>query len=197
MLLQHRLNEITSHIAGYQSQIDELNTKIAALQAHAQKVGSVEAAMESAVSQLQVAIVMVRSVCPDELAEFQSVIAAQFGEAPIAELPEAAEPTTAPTEPTVPSNPNAPEVFDNWEDADRTINATEPNKCIDPTAEAIDVTADKAIAPDDSDSSDTIVMPKPEWHYLTWPQLVKYAASKGIKVKGKTRGELESELLAM
>lgn len=78
MLLQHRLDEINSIINGYQVQIEQLQSQIQSLQAHAQKVGSVEAAMESAVSQLQVAINMVNSVCPDELNQFSQVVVSQF-----------------------------------------------------------------------------------------------------------------------
>lgn len=78
MLLQHRLDEINSIINGYQAQIEQLQNQISQLQSHAQKVGSVEAAMESAVSQLQTAINLVNSVCPDELNRFREVVVSQF-----------------------------------------------------------------------------------------------------------------------
>lgn len=78
MLLQHRLDEINSIINGYQAQIEQLQNQISQLQSHAQKVGSVEAAMESAVHQLQTAINLVNSVCPDELNRFREVVVSQF-----------------------------------------------------------------------------------------------------------------------
>ena len=179
MLLQHRLNEIASHISGYQSQIDELNAKIAALQAHAQRVGSVEAAMESAVQQLQTAIAMINQVCPDELADFKDVINEQFG-TPVAELP--ASDTEVEPEPPAPTSPDAPEVFDSWEAADAAIQATKPSPVIDPA---------EGVIPEGEGDEAT----KPEWNDLSWPDFVKYAASKGIKTKGKKRGDIELELL--
>ena len=178
MLLQHRLNEIASHISGYQSQIDELNAKIAALQAHAQRVGSVEAVMESAVQQLQTAIAMINQVCPDELAEFKDVINEQFG-TPVAELP--AADTEVEPEPPAPTSPNSPEVFDSWEAAEAVIMETEPNTVIDPT---------EGVIPDGEGEAT-----KPEWADLNWQEFVRYAASKGIKTKGKKRGDIELELL--
>lgn len=78
MLLQHRLDEINSIINGYQAQIEQLQNQISALQSHAQKVGSVESAMESAVHQLQTAINLVNSICPDELNQFREVVLSQF-----------------------------------------------------------------------------------------------------------------------
>lgn len=176
MLLQHRLNEIQSVIAGYQSQIDELNAKIAALQAHAQKVGSVEAAMESAVQQLQTAIAMINQVCPDELAEFKDIIDEQFG-TPVAELPAAADTTDVEPE-TAPTNPDAPEASDSREATEATIQSVE----------AINLT--DAIPDGEGEAT------KPEWNDLSWQEFVKYAASKGIKTKGKKRGDIELELFS-
>jgi len=176
MLLQHRLNEIQSVISGYQAQIDELNNKISALQSHAQKVLSVEQAMESAVSQVQTAIAMVNQVCPDELVEFKIVIDSQFGDAPIAELPASVNPTEAvePTEPDAPINP--PETT--TEPATVDVEATSEN----------DQTVSKSV-----DSLDQ----KPEWHSLSWQKFKTYAKNKGINTKGKTKAEIEMELLSL
>lgn len=102
-----------------------------------------------------------------------------------------------------------------WDEAEAEIMATEPNQPIDPTegvvpetsntteAEAINVpatTIDEPIAeaekPDTAtDSADSQVSEKPEWHALNWREFLKYAKGKGINTKGKTKAEIELELL--
>ncbi|MFB2878551.1 hypothetical protein [Floridanema aerugineum] len=199
MLLQHRLNEIQSVVSGYQAQIDELNAKISALQAHAQKVGSVEAAMESAVQQLQTAIAMVNQVCPDELPEFKDVINSQFGDAPIAELPAANETTdsiepTEPTAPTASTKPSGCDVYSDWESADKAIAAMKPNEVIDPTKGVIDVEPTEAAEPTESPAPSP--EQKPPYHALSWREFLSYAKAQGVNTKGKTRAEIELELLS-
>lgn len=69
-----------------------------------------------------------------------------------------------------------------------------------PTSDAIDVPSE-TIADDaqligtESRSSTQSSDQKPEWHALNWREFLKYAKGKGLNTKGKTKAEIELELL--
>lgn len=95
-----------------------------------------------------------------------------FSELP--QLPAANTPTEAvETEPTAPTNP--------------TSETTE--------APAIDVEATEAEA-DRPHQSPEAPSEKPPYHALNWREFLRYAKAQGINTRGKTRAEIELELLS-
>jgi len=85
------------------------------------------------------------------------------------------------------------------------IVATESNQPIDPTEgvmpkdEAIDVTSEPTTDTTEAEATDTTpdTTPdaKPAYHSLNWRAFLRYAKSKGINTRNKTRAEIELELL--
>lgn len=88
--------------------------------------------------------------------------------------------------------------------------AMEPNQPIDPTEgvmptnEAIDVTPEpitdntQLIGTESQSSTHSPESPseKPVYHSLNWRAFLRYAKGQGINTKGKTRAEIELELLS-
>ncbi|MBW4636473.1 MAG: hypothetical protein KME30_32745 [Iphinoe sp. HA4291-MV1] len=91
MLLNNAIAAQQSLYSQLQIQIDELQAKQREIQAYMQQLGSVESSMESAAQMLQQAIAEIRSVCPDELGAYQTIITSLFTDAPIAQLAAAAD----------------------------------------------------------------------------------------------------------
>lgn len=203
--LDNQINAIASGIADLEKQLADLRETQKQLENERQAMLTLAQAGESALQQAFNFLRLADMAGRDDMTQafWQSMDSLRDRDTELM-LPESSEPTTGEEpQPTAPTSPS-PTSFDNWEDADRVIQAMEPNTVIDPTVGVIADAADAdAIGPDDLDSdckescANAVIMPKPDWHYLTWPQLVKYAAGRGIKVKSKTRGELESELLAL
>lgn len=81
MLLSNRVQNITSSIAQYQEQIEELQGKIAALQRHQQECEGVNASCENALEQLRVALNLVRAICPEEEHTLRNAVETLFNPA--------------------------------------------------------------------------------------------------------------------
>jgi seryl-tRNA synthetase len=187
MLFNQAIATFDSQISEIKDQIEALRIKLSQVEADRQNLLATEQMWESAISQIQAAKAATEAIGQNELIKnAKAAIDAVFSELP--QLPAANTPTeaTEPTEPTAPTSgdaidTNACEVYDNWESADKAIDAMEPNKCIDPTEGVIDATEAEA--------------EKPAYHSLSWREFLSYAKQQGINTKGKTRGEIELELL--
>ena len=109
-VLVAKFNQVDASIADTQSQITALQTKLSELQDYRQQLLSVEQACESALSQVNTALMMLHHVDPSQINTFKTAVDAQFGTDAIAFL-ESATPTPAePVEPTAPESPTTPEV---------------------------------------------------------------------------------------
>jgi hypothetical protein len=104
-LLTAKFNEIASAIDATNAQIAALQAKLSELQEHQQQLLSVEQACQSAMNQVDQALMMLHHVDPSQVQIFKGVIESKFNSETIALLPESPETTTEPTEP----EPTAPE----------------------------------------------------------------------------------------
>src|SRR4028119_2296159 len=113
-LLVAKFNQIASAIDTTNAQILALQAKLSELQEYQQQLLSVEQACQSALSQVDTALMMLQHVDPSQIEVFRAAIEGKFNSDAIAFLPEAPEPTVEPTEliepePTAPTAPAAPE----------------------------------------------------------------------------------------
>jgi hypothetical protein len=179
-VLAAKFNQVDASIADTQSQITALQTKLSELQDYRQQLLSVEQACESALGQVNTALMMLHHVDPSQINTFKTAVDAQFGTDAIGILESAAvaptEPTTPePIAPTAPSAPTAPDV--------------EP--AIDVEAEVTDATvtdepielAAKATPPDIEGMLNK----------MTIQSIRKLAAAKGADGKG-TRASIAARL---
>ncbi|HEY9807166.1 MAG TPA: hypothetical protein V6D04_11400 [Candidatus Obscuribacterales bacterium] len=114
-LLVAKFNQIASAIDATNAQIAALQTKLSELQEHQQQLLSVEQACQSALAQVDTALMMLHHVDPSQVGTFQVAIEAKFSTEAIAQLPAspepepAAEPAPEPTAPTAPEPSATPE----------------------------------------------------------------------------------------
>ena len=114
-VLAAKFNQVDASIADTQSQITALQTKLSELQDYRQQLLSVEQACESALGQVNTALIMLHHVDPSQINTFKTAVDAQFGVVGVGILESAtvapAEPATPePIAPTAPSAPAAPDV---------------------------------------------------------------------------------------
>lgn len=173
MLFNQAVARYDSQISDIKAQIEALREKLSQVEADRQNLLATEQMWESAIAQITAAKAATEAIGQNELVkDAKAAIDAVFSELP---------------------------QLSAWDEAEAEINAMEPNQPIDPTegvipdseptteAEAIDVTSDVVTeAPTEA---------KPAYHSLSWRQFLSYAKSKGINTRGKTRGEIELELL--
>ncbi len=113
-LLAAKFAQIATAIDTTNAQIAALQAKLSELQDHQQQLLSVEQACQSALSQVDTALMMLHHVDPSQVEIFKVAIESKFNSSVIAFWPEAPEPTVEPTEPiepepTAPTAPAAPE----------------------------------------------------------------------------------------
>jgi len=176
--LDNAIADVSCNIAALEKQLSDLREQQKHLENERQAMLTLAKAGESAIEQSANFLNMAKAAGREDMVQaFWDGIDALRDEKP--QLPPVPEPQPQ-SEPTAPSAPKSPEVLDNWEAADKAINATEPNEVIDPTQGVIDA---------------EVAEVKPEWHSLSWRELLTYAKSKGIATKGRKRGEIEADLL--
>ena len=141
-VLVAKFNQVDASIADTQSQITALQTKLSELQDYRQQLLSVEPACESALSQVNTALMMLHHVDPSQINTFKTAVDAQFGTDAIAFL-ESATPTPAepvkpePTAPTAPlSAPTAPDVEPTIDVEAEVTDATVTDEPIEPAVKA-------------------------------------------------------------
>ena len=141
-VLVAKFNQVDASIADTQSQITALQTKLSELQDYRQQLLSVEPACESALSQVNTALMMLHHVDPSQINTFKTAVDAQFGTDAIAFL-ESATPTPAepvkpePTAPTAPlSAPTAPDVEPTIDVEAEVTDATVTDELIEPAVKA-------------------------------------------------------------
>jgi hypothetical protein len=121
------------------SQIAALQTKLSELQDYRQQLLSVEQACESALGQVNTALIMLHHVDPSQINTFKTAVDAQFGVVGVGILESAtvapAEPATPePIAPTAPSAPAAPDVEPAIDVEVEVADATVTDEPIAPTA---------------------------------------------------------------
>ena len=140
-VLAAKFNQVDASIADTQSQITALQTKLSELQDYRQQLLSVEQACESALSQVNTALMMLHHVDPSQINTFKTAVDAQFGTDAIAFL-ESATPTPAepvkpePTAPTAPEAPTAPDVEPAIDVEAEVTDATVTDEPIEPAVKA-------------------------------------------------------------
>lgn len=100
MLLEALQTKLTNQYQEIQEQIDRLQETQREIQAHLQRLGSVESKMESAAKLVTEAITGITEECPDEMASYQETINNLFPNKPVALLTEG-EDKQANSEPSV------------------------------------------------------------------------------------------------
>lgn len=107
-LLAAKFAQIDTTIDTTTAQITALQAKLSELQEHRQQLLSVEQACQSALSQVDTALMMLHHVDPSQVEVFKGAIESKFNSETIGFLPEAPEPTAEPTapEPTAPAAPD-------------------------------------------------------------------------------------------
>jgi DNA polymerase III gamma/tau subunit len=106
-LLTARFAQIATQIDATTAQITALQAQLSELQEHQQQLLSVEQACQSALSQVDTALMMLHHVDPSQVAVFKEAMVAKFSTEVIAQLPASPEPEPVP-EPT-PAPAPAPE----------------------------------------------------------------------------------------
>jgi hypothetical protein len=107
-LLAAKFTQIDATIDATTAQITALQAKLSELQEHRQQLLSVEQACQSALSQVDTALMMLHHVDPSQVEVFKGAIESKFNSETIGFLTEAPEPTAEPTatEPTAPTAPD-------------------------------------------------------------------------------------------
>lgn len=130
-LLTAKFNQIASQIEVTNAQITTLQTKLSDLQEHQQQLLSVEQAVQSALGQVDTALMMLSHVDPTQIEIFQNALVAKFNTEVIALIqPSAPAPTEQP-DPTTPA-PDAP--LPTESDAVIDVQATPASEPTTPTA---------------------------------------------------------------
>ncbi len=184
MLLNQIISNQHALYAEIQAQIESLQEQQRQIQAHLQRLGSVESKMESAAQLVAEAIAEINAVCPDELANYEQTITSLFGSEPIAQL--SAGNDEPPTPPTTPAPQTTLLPIPNNDDAIETTAVVVPDEIIVVTATDFTPTESKEVV---SESSK-----EPDYTRLSWQQLQKLAAANNISPRGKKRPEIESLL---
>ncbi|MEG4307119.1 hypothetical protein QUB16_31105 [Microcoleus sp. D3_18a_C4] len=113
-LLASKFAAIATAIDNTNAQITALQAKLSELQEHQQQLLSVEQACQSALSQVDTALMMLNHVDPAEIATFKDALVVKFNSEAIAQIEPTAptETDTTPAEPTAPTPPDTNPVID-------------------------------------------------------------------------------------
>lgn len=112
-VLAAKFAAIATAIDNTTAQITALQTKLSELQEHQQQLLSVEQACQSALSQVDTALMMLNHVDPSEIKTFKDALVVKFTTDAIAQIESAVPATpTEPTEPTAPTPPDTNPVID-------------------------------------------------------------------------------------
>jgi TolA-binding protein len=189
MLLQARFNQVDIQIANVQSEIAKLQQQLSDLQTYRQNLQSVEQACESALSQIDVALLMLNNVDATEIATFKAAVDAKFGTEAIASLPAVPEVETE-VEPVQPDAPQTPAI-----DVD-VVSEVDPGQTDTPQSPAIDVDVVPETASSNghkNGSADTTFTAS-ELLGFTYKELQKLAKAKGVNCKGMKQGAIATAL---
>jgi|SRR6476469_4450314 len=178
-LLAAKFAQIDATIDATTAQIAALQAKLSELQEHRQQLLSVEQACQSALSQVDTALMMLHHVDPSQVEVFKSAIENKFNSETIALLTEAPEPSAEPTA-TEPTEPTAPDT------------SAEPE-----TDPAIDVevsaTTDAPIATTATPTPGTATDIEGLLNKMSIQNIRKLASAKGTDTKG-TRASIAARL---
>ena len=179
-VLAAKFNQVDASIADTQSQITALQTKLSELQDYRQQLLSVEQACESALSQVDTALMMLHHVDASQVGTFKDAIDIKFGTEAIGIL-EPATPTPAETVEPEPTAPTAPEPA-----------APDVEPAID-----VEVTTATDTPATDEPIESTVKATTPDieglLNKMTIQSIRKLAASKGADGKG-TRASIAARL---
>ncbi len=188
MLLQALFNQVDIQIANVQSEIAKLQQQLSDLQTYRQNLQSVEQACESALSQIDVALLMLNNVNASEIATFKAAVDAKFGTEAIAQLPAAPEVETE-VETVQPDAPQAPAI-----DVD-VVSEVDPGQTDTPQAPAIDVdVVDEQPASNGHKNGSADTFTANELLGFTYKELQKLAKAKGVNCKGMKQGAIATAL---
>jgi hypothetical protein len=145
-LLAAKFAQIASQIDITTAQITALQAKLSELQEHQQQLLSVEQACQSALSQVDTALMMLNHVDPSEINTFKDALVIKFNSDAIALIEPTAPAETATDTPTEPTAP-----------AETDTTPTEPTASTPPDINpVIDVTATDTDTPDIEKSLDNL-----------------------------------------
>lgn len=178
-LLAAKFNQIDATIAAKNAQITALQIELTELQEHRQQLLSVEQAIQSALSQVDTALMMLHHVDPSQVEIFKGALVDKFAPGAIAFLEPA---TPAPAEPIEPE-PTAP-------------TAPEPSATpeIEPAIDVEVAPAPEPAAPIEPATLATDIEGK--LNKLSIQSIRKLASAKGIDAKG-TRAAIAGRLKAI
>lgn len=173
--LDNQIADCAAMIAELEAKLAQVRESQKQLENERQGLLTLAKAGESAIEQANNFLTLAKAAGRADMVEaFWSGIDGLRDEKP--ELPPASEPSPEPS--PEPSEPTAP-----------------TSDAIDITATSIEESIAEAEKPDAATDSDEKADKKPEWHALNWREFLKYAKGKGINTKGKTKAEIELELL--
>ena len=175
-LLTARFNQVDTSIAQISEQIAALQVKLSNLQAYRQQLQAVEQACESALSQVDQALLMLGHVDPEQVATFKAAIDVKFSTEAIANLPAAPEPETSTPAPETAPTPD--------------IEAIDTG--------AIEVTATAETEPQEKETELTTpasneYLSEAELNTLSIQLIRKLASSKKVRAQG-TRAQIAANL---
>lgn len=187
MLFNQAVARYDSQISDIKAQIEALREKLSQVEHDRQNLLATEQMWESAIAQITAAKAATEAIGQTELIkDAKTAIDAVFSELP--QLPAAKDNTDSveQTEPTTPTSPTS-------DTSDTTEATTIEVETIDTTTNTTEKATEPTIEPTTEPTTDT--NEKPAYHSLNWREFLRYAKSKNINTKGKTRAEIELELL--
>jgi hypothetical protein len=197
-LLASKFAAIATAIDSTNAQITALQAKLSELQEHQQQLLSVEQACQSALSQVDTALMMLHHVDPAEIATFKNALVVKFNNEAIAQIEPAAPATpaatsTEPTEPIAPTPPDTNPVID-IESTPATDTPATDTPATDTTA--TDTTATDTTATDTTDSDTTDIDIEKTLDSLSLQSFRKLAKSKKLDSR-LSRATLTARLKAI
>ena len=169
-LLAAKFAQIATAIDTTNAQIAALQAKLSELQEHQQQLLSVEQACQSALSQVDQALMMLHHVDPTEIATFKDALVVKFATDAIGILEPA---DTAPTQPIAPE-PHAPTAPESQTVPDESV--------IDVQSTPADITPVETIAPTAPESPATDI--ETLLNKMSLADIRKLAKAKGADARG-------------
>lgn len=169
-VLAAKFNQVDASIADTQSQITALQTKLSELQDYRQQLLSVEQAIQSALSQVDTALIMLTHVDPTQIDTFKDALTIKFTTDAIGILSPA---DTAPTQPIEPE-PFAPTAPESQTVPDESV--------IDVQSTPVDITPVETIAPTAPESPATDI--ETLLNKMSLADIRKLAKAKGADARG-------------
>lgn len=186
MLLNQAIANQQNLYADIQVQIDELLEKQRQIQAHLQRLGSVESQMESAAALVQEAIASINEVCPDELQQYRELITSMFTN-PVGLL----NPKTTPSTEIDPDFPGD-------DDPTPPTSPTPSTDKVDETNSAAVEAVVEVVSEVVTDSNDRDVEQIMEMiARISWQEFKSIASKRGVKVVGRSKTDVTKDFRRM